>query len=60
LASFAVCGSVKRTLGKDKERVVMEFEIWSWREMLKIKKADIITNDEVFYMAKKERLLLKI
>jgi hypothetical protein len=38
----------------------MEFEIWSWREMLKIEKTDIITNDEVFYRAKKERLLLKI
>jgi len=46
MCSVAVCGSETGTVGKHEERVVNAFETWSWREMLKIKWTDRITNDE--------------
>jgi hypothetical protein len=58
--SVDLYGSEKWTLGKNKDRVVNAFETWCRRKMLKIKWAERITTDEVFQMAKKERLLLKI
>jgi len=47
-------------IGKNEERVVNVFETWSRRRMLKIKRTDRITNDDVFQRAKEERLLLNI
>jgi len=58
--SVAVYGSETWTPGKNEERVLKEFETWSWRRMLKIRWTDRITNDEVFQRAKEERLLLII
>ena len=48
------------TLGKNEERLMNVFEMWSWRGMLQIKWTERITNGEVFQRAKEERLLLKI
>ena len=45
---------------KNEGRVVNAFETWCWRRMLKIKRTDRITNDEVFQGMKEERLFLKI
>jgi hypothetical protein len=40
--------------------VVNEFETWCWGRMLKIKWIYRVTNDEIFQMAKEERMILKI
>jgi len=40
--------------GKNGERAVNVFGTWCWRGMLKIKRTDRITNDEVFQRAKKK------
>jgi len=45
---------------KYEERVTNTFETWSWRRMLKIKRTDRITNDEVYQRAKEKRLILKM
>jgi hypothetical protein len=58
--SVALYGSETGTLGKNEKRVVNAFETWCWRRMLKIKRTDGITNDEVFQRAKEERLFLRI
>jgi len=58
--SVALYGSETWTQGKNEERVINEFETWSWRGMLKIKWTDRIMNDEVFQKTKEEKLLLKI
>jgi len=42
------------------EKVLNAFETWCWRRMLKTKRTDRITKDEVYQRAKEERLLLKI
>ena len=39
---------------KYEERVTNTFETWSWRRMLKIKRTDRITNDEVYQRAKEK------
>jgi len=57
--SVAFYGSETWTLGKNEERVINAFEMWSWRRMLKIKWTERITNDDVFQRAKRERLILK-
>jgi len=58
--SVAVCGSETGTEGENEETIISTFQTWGWREMLKIKWTDRITNDEVFQRAKEERLLFKI
>jgi hypothetical protein len=50
ICSVALYGPETWILGKNEERVVNAFETWSWRGMLKIKWADRITNDDVFFM----------
>ena len=47
-------------LGKNEERIINAFETWSWRRMIKVKRTDRMTNDEVFQRAKEERLIVKI
>jgi hypothetical protein len=39
-------------------RVINAFETWNWRRMLKIKRTDRITNDEVLQRAKEKLLQL--
>jgi hypothetical protein len=58
--SVALYGSETWTVGKNEERVVNALETWSWTGMLKIKRTDKTTNDEVFQRVKEERLLLEI
>ena len=58
--SVALYGSETWTVGKNVERVINAFETWCWRRVLKIKRADRITNGEVFQKVKKEKLLFKI
>jgi hypothetical protein len=52
----ALYGSETWTIGKNEERVIIAFETWCWRRMLKIKWTDRIT----FQRAKEGTLLLKI
>ena len=57
--SVAVYGSEIWTVGKNEERVVNEFETWSWRGMLKIKWTGRITTDEVLKKGERRKSTFK-
>jgi hypothetical protein len=52
--SVAFYGLETWSLGKNEERVINAFETRCWRRMLKIKRTDGITNEQVYQRAKKE------
>jgi hypothetical protein len=60
ICGVVVCGPETWTVGKNEDWVLNVFETRCWRRMLKVKRIDRITNDEVSQRAKEERLLLNI
>jgi hypothetical protein len=53
--SLAICGAETWTLRKVDQKYLESFEMWCWRRMEKIIRADRVRNEEVLHRVKEER-----
>jgi hypothetical protein len=54
-----LCGAETWILWKVDQKYLGSFEMWCWRRLEKVSRADRVTNQEVLHRAKEERNILR-